>query len=255
MEPSVPVLLRHAGDAMAAMFRHAPGFGARIGRQAWMVFAGEPEMLGNWLAIVEPGPEAEEALRAFVATLRERGHPGLVYFPRSAADRYDALAAELGLDAPGPVPMMVWRASAPGSGGPETVETIVITDAPGWHEAASVIATAFGMTHEAALRLMPAGVLTEPALRCYGARRDGRMISVAVASQIGSLVYINIMATHPAHQGQGAGRAVLERALADGARQGATHAHLISSVEGRRLYDRAGFRMVDDGVTRMVPVD
>ncbi len=253
MDPSVPVLLRHAGDAMAGMFRHAPGFEARTWRHAWMIVSGEPEALGNWLVIVEPGPGVEEALRAFVGTLRERGHPGLVYFPQSAARQYDVLAADLGLDVPGPVPLMVRRATVPGAGGPESGEIVAITDEPGWHEAASVIAAAFGMSHEAALRLMPAVVLTEPALCIYGARRDGRIISVAVASRIGPLVSIMIMATHPAHQGQGAGRAVLERALADGVRQGATHAHLMSSVEGRRLYDRAGFRVVDAGVTRLVP--
>jgi GNAT superfamily N-acetyltransferase len=246
-------MLRHAGDAMAGMFRHAPGFEARIWRHAWMVFSGEPEALGNWLAIVEPEPGVEEALRDFVTTLRERGHPGLVYFPQSAAGRFDALATDLGLDVPGPVPLMVWRASASHASGPESREIVAITDEPGWQEAASVIAAAFGMSREAALRLMPAGVLTEPALRIYGARRDGRMISVAVTSRIGPLVYINIMATHPALQRQGAGRAVLERALADGESQEATHAYLISSVKGRRLYDRAGFQVVDEGVTRMVP--
>ncbi|MER3438646.1 MAG: hypothetical protein C4346_14240, partial [Chloroflexota bacterium] len=188
MDPAVPVLLRHTGDAMAGMFRHAPGFEARIWRHAWMVFSGEPEALGNWLTIVEPGPGGEEALRAFVATLRERGHAGLVYFPRSAAGRYDALAADLGLDVPGPVPLMVWRASAPDAGGLETGEIVAIADEPGWHEAASVIAAAFGMSQEAAMRLMPAGVLTEPALRIYGARRDGRIISVAVASELGPIL-------------------------------------------------------------------
>ena len=53
------------------------------------------------------------------------------------------------------------------------------------------------------------------------------------------------MATSPAHQRRGAGRAALTHALTEHAATGATAACLIASAEGRPLYEQLGFRTVD----------
>ena len=254
MDASVPVLFRHAGDAMVAMLRHSPGFEAQLRRETWMVLSGEPHLLGNWLALVEPGAVAEAAFRSFVAELRARGHAGLVYFPRSVAGRYDALAEELGLDVPGPVPLMVCRASDLTVGPAlEDAELVLVSDEDALQDATRVIAAAFDIPEDVAVRLYGAGILTEPAIRIYGIRRGGQLVSAVITHWAGARVFIDVMVTHPTHQSQGVGRALLGQVMADGARQGATLFHLMSSVEGKRLYERLSFRTVDEGVTRMVP--
>ncbi len=223
MEPVVSALPRHAGDAMMPMFRHTRDVEARIWRDAWMVFAGQEHALGHWLAVIEPGLEGEAALRGFVATLQARKHSGLVYFSAGAAAQHGTLADALSLGEPGSVPLMVWRAGE--------------------------------QTRSAWSSTFPAQRMSdEPALHMYGAEHMGRLVSVAAAYWEDAVGYVGIMATLPDLQGHGAGRAVFAPLLADGAQPGISIVHLISSVEGRRLYERVGFRVADPGVRRTVPV-
>src|SRR5215217_4747862 len=107
MELATATLVRQAGDAMVGLFRHAPGFEARLTRDSWLVASGEPHPLLNWISVFATGRAAEAGLRDHLAPLRARGLPALVFLPPPAAGAFAALGPSLGLVNSEPVPLMV----------------------------------------------------------------------------------------------------------------------------------------------------
>lgn len=77
---------------------------------------------------------------------------------------------------------------------------------------------------------------------CYGHRRDsGRIVSCAGLFAYGGLASIGAVIVHPELQGQGLGRALMQRIL-DGVECVPTM--LVSTVEGAKLYASLGFQTV-----------
>lgn len=89
-----------------------------------------------------------------------------------------------------------------------------------------------------AIRGLPAEILT------YGASHDGSTASVALAYDIGDDTAVWFVATLPAAQRNGLGRAVVQRLLLDARERGQRTASLQASPAGRPLYERLGFEPV-----------
>jgi len=242
---AIATLVRQAGDALIGLYRHAPGFEARLTRGTWLIASGEPHPELNWIAVFDRGPAAETALRDHVAAIRARGLPALVFLTPAAGEAYAALCQAIGLVASEPAAVMVCRLDKPLPPRPmDGIEIAPIRDAATFRAGIEVFATAFGMPVDATAQATPVGILTEPVLALHAARRDGEVLAVAATSRSGNLVYVDFVATASAHRRRGIGYALLSHVLAEHVASGATHATLVSSEAGKHLYERLGFRLL-----------
>jgi GNAT superfamily N-acetyltransferase len=133
------------------------------------------------------------------------------------------------------------------------LEIVPIRDAAMLRAGVDVYADSFGIPPASAERVMGEDVLREPALTPYAATREDAVLAVAATSRSGNVLYLDLMATAPAHRRQGIGSALLGHVLAEHAATGATHAFMLASDEGRALYERLGFRVLFEAAIWVVP--
>ncbi len=251
---STSALVRHAGDAMVGLFRHAPGFEARLTRDTWLVASGEPHPLLNWIAVTEVGTAVASALRDHVASFRARGLPALVFLPPPVAEAMAPRCPSLGLVDPDPVPLMVCRLAHLAEPRPVDGVTIEpVRDAATLRTGLAIFAAAFEIPAELINRATPDGTLDEPSLGFDVATRQGEVLAVVGTTRSGPVVYVDLMATSSAHKRQGIGYVLLRQVLAAHAAAGATEAFLIASDEGKPLYERLGFRTLCEATMWAVP--
>ena len=247
-EAAVPLshLWRVTGEGVAATFRDGPCFEATGSPDHWAVISGEPRGVFNWLAIHTAHPDNEARLRAGVAALRARRVPAEVIIAEALAAGLAPVALDLGLESPHPVPLMLLRPNRPATRpGPPGLVVERVRDEIGLRAATDLLAAAFGESAESCARCCGLSLLAAPALSLYLARAGADALSTCWIWRDGPLAYVAAMATSPAHQRRGAGRAVLTHALTEHAATGATAASLIASAVGRPLYEQLGFQTVD----------
>lgn len=243
---ALPHLWRVTGEGMAAVLRDGPGFEATSSPEHWTVVGGEPGMFFNWLAVHAAHPDNEARLRAGVAVLRERRLSALVWIAEGLAAGLAPVARDLGLESPHPVPLMLLHPNRPPTRpNPPGLVVERVRDEIGLRASTDLVAAAFEQSAESFARCSGASLLAAPALSLYLARDGAEALSTCWIWRDGSLAYVAAMATSPAHQRRGAGRAVLTHALAEHAATGATAASLLASAAGRALYEQLGFRTVD----------
>jgi GNAT superfamily N-acetyltransferase len=239
-------LWRVAGEGTAAIFRDGPGFEATSAPGHWAVISGEPGALFNWLAIHTAHPDNEARLRTGVAAFRARRLPAVVVIAEALASGLAPVAQELELESPHPMPLMLLRPNRPptrlGSSG-LVVERV--RDVIGLRASSDLLGAAFAESPESFARCSGPSRLAEPAMSIYLAWAGAEALSTCWIWRDGPLADVVAMATSPAHQRRGAGRAVLTHALSDHAATGATAASLTASSAGRPLYEQLGFRTVD----------
>jgi GNAT superfamily N-acetyltransferase len=239
-------LWRVTGEGMAAMLRDGPGFEATGSPEHWTVIGGEPGPHFNWLVIHTAHPDNEARLRAGVAAFRARRVPAEVMIAEALAAGLAPVALDLGLASPHPVPLMLLRPNRPATRpGPPGLVVERVRDERGLRAATDLVAAAFEESAESLARCCGPSLLAAPAMSLYLARAGADALSTCWIWRDGPLAYVAVMATAPAHQRRGAGRAVLTNALAEHAVTGATAASLIASAAGRPLYEQLGFRTVD----------
>ncbi len=247
-EAAVPLshLWRVTGEGLAAMLRDGPGFEATSSPEHWLVIGGEPGALFNWLAVHTAHPDNEARLRAGVAAFRARRVSALVMFAEALATGLAPVAEELGLESPHEVPLMLLRPNRPATR-PTPPGLVIerVRDEIGLRFSTDLCAAAFEEPAESFARCSGPSLLAAPACSLYLARAEEDALSTCWIWRDGPLAYVASMATSPAHQRRGAGRAVLTHALTEHAATGATAAFLIASSEGRPLYEQLGFRTVD----------
>jgi hypothetical protein len=78
--------------------------------------------------------------------------------------------------------------------------------------------------------------------RSYLGYRDGRPIATGMGLTLEDFVAVFNISTTPGERGRGVGAAVTARAVLDGMAAGATWAWLQSTPAGHRVYERLGFR-------------
>ena len=240
MELSESFLWRLAGEALATALRAAPGYEAHLTPDAALILSGEPVADLN-LAIIDDGPFADERLRTFHAIVRQHDLPVLMIFTTKVADRLAPIAAELGLQYAGTMPLMVYQPStAPAPASSYEIEHVTIPAA--LHESNVVAARAFSLPLDVWEHACGPALLDSPGLDIFLARREGTPVSTVWTTRAGPIVGIWCMGTPVEHQRQGAGRALLEYAIAYQYARGATTFYLGATAAGKPLYDHVGFR-------------
>jgi GNAT superfamily N-acetyltransferase len=109
--------------------------------------------------------------------------------------------------------------------------------------------------HEWALRF----VLTAPEARCVVVEdAGGEIVGVGSGVGYGPLGVVGNMIVAEEHRRRGVGRAVLDAVMDDLHARGARRLELYATVEGRPLYERAGFGFIEPGsraeVARSAPL-
>ena len=112
--------------------------------------------------------------------------------------------------------------------------------------ACRLAADAFGLPLDSVARVLDPGKLATPDVDIFLTRRSGQPVSTVLTTGAGEVIGIWNRGTPPAFQRQGAGRATLEAAMAYHRGRGARLFYLGATPAGKPLYDRAGFRTVEE---------
>lgn len=112
--------------------------------------------------------------------------------------------------------------------------------------AAGVMAAGFGLPEEPFAQMMAPQLLGCEGLRCYVGEVDGEPVVTALGLRVGEHVGVFHIATVPTARRRRYGAAMTARAIADGREAGAAWAYLQSGAGGRPLFERLGFRSLED---------
>jgi GNAT superfamily N-acetyltransferase len=219
----------------------------RLTPHGWLALTGEPVPDFN-LVYVDIGPVAEEQLREFGERIRARGVPVLVALAPAVAEQLAPVASELGLQHIGGIPLMTYRpAGEPHeqrNAGAYQVERIATPEE--LQVVQRMLSESFGLPQDSIERFYAPAILTVPDTHIFLARRADEPISTVTTTQTGEIVGVWSMATPPGQQRQGAGRAVLGAAMAYHRDRGARLFYLLATAAGMPLYERTGFRTVEE---------
>jgi predicted GNAT family acetyltransferase len=127
---------------------------------------------------------------------------------------------------------------------PSVVEIVPVIDAELLARLVDVEVRSFGSEPAVAERLLGPGQLELPAVRFYAGLLDGRPVAQAYTHTVNGAVGVWGVATLPEFRGRGIGTAITSFAIRDA--PGADIAWLMSTPEGRSMYERMGFREVSD---------
>ena len=249
VEPSIASLWRIAGEGLALTCRGAPGYEARLTPDATLVLSGEPVADFNY-ALIDEGPKAEVRLREFGQVIQAQGLPVIVILTAAVAKQLAPVASELGLQYADQIPLMVYRPQV-------TLAQIRnyhverVESAERLKDATGIMACAFALPRESGDRAFGPAMLEGSCTDVFLAHRDGNDVSAVVTTRAGAIVGIWAMATHPDHQRQGAGRALLDYTIAYHGERGAKLFYLLATEAGKPLYKRIGFETITEGAVWM----
>jgi len=221
-----------------ALIEETPGLG--------IYATGLPHPLFNQL-ITDDGL-TEAALVAGIETMRGRGGRFYPVLRTGQDDHLGAVLEALGLRRdPGPLPGMALHpipddliTTADG------LDIRVIRDAAGLRDHALVAAAGFGMPEDLCLRFIGDELWARPGATVYTGYADGRPVTSGFGVRTGRTIGVFTIATAPEARGRGFGAAMTARVVADGAAAGCDVATLQASAMGRPIYERMGFRLVQE---------
>lgn len=241
-EPSVRLLWRLFGEAMVTYFRRDGAWEARLTPHSALVITGERRPDMN-LMTIDDSADVAKIMRGYITLLAERRLPYAAFISDAAEERVRPILDEFALKRVSSVPLMTWRPAGQVIPSPDcTVE--VVTDEEGLRASSRVLASAFGSARDGQAEQVPTLTLVAQGVTRFLARLDGVPVSAVTMTRSGRIAGIWSMGTARAHQGRGAGRAVLEHAIAYEQAAGAEWFFLGASDEGRPLYEKMGFREV-----------
>jgi predicted GNAT family acetyltransferase len=201
-----------------------------------------PQVNGPW--VVEDTSDAVEDLPGALADVEAAGaHPWLQ--TRSGHDRVAAAARELGLTEQLRLPgMLARRESFVDPGSPAELEIGLMRD--GERDATNhVLASAFEAPKE--LFDVFSGFLAGiDGVSIYVGRVEGNVCATALGLTVDEATGVFNVATPAEHRGRGYGAALTARAVQDGFAAGSRLAYLQSSDAGHGVYERLGFRDVEE---------
>jgi GNAT superfamily N-acetyltransferase len=245
MDPIVTTLFGTAARHLAGAFSGGDRYDLRLFPDAASLIGGMPAAFANWL-MVDDGPQAADRARELVADLESRDLPGILLAAAGAGDDVAAVAESLDLARVGVGPWMVCRPERPTSGEHGYRVERVTTDAQ-LQDAYVLMADAFApydFTIDVWNHVFGTRVFDPSLANVFIAYRDDEPFSSVTTAGSGETIGIWNMATPVVRQRQGAGRAVLEQAMAWYQERGATTFYLMASPEGIRLYEQTGYRTV-----------
>ena len=207
---------------------------------------GLPVALFNQI-VTDDGATAADLARA-VERLRERGTRFYPVLRRGTDDALRPALEALGLPMDDDrLPGMALHPIPPDL--PTTADGLdirVIADASGLRDHARTAGAGFGLPEAMAVAFMGEELWARPGVTVYVGYADGEPVSTGFGVRSGRTIGVFTIATVPAARGRGFGTAMTSRLIADGAAAGCTVAVLQASGMGRPIYERLGFRVVQE---------
>ena len=245
MDPATTHLLRLSGEAVALLFRAAPGYEARLTQQASLILSGEPVADLNY-AVIDEGPQAADRLREYGQVVQARSLPVVIFLSAAISNPLEPIARELGLQQAGKMPLMVYRPSGVHTES-QNHQVERVDSERGLQELSEIEASAFGLPLASIVRVNGPMLLDGPGVDLFLARQAGRPVSTVQSTRAGAIVGIWCMGTPPEHQRKGAGRALLDYVISYHYVRGARLFYLLATESGKPLYERVGFRTATAG--------
>lgn len=242
---SLPDRLAYAwSDAMGRLAGAAPG-GLHTGRgQAVAAVTGAAVASLNpaFSPRSDPGPADLADLDAMADAVAARGLPWSIIVRAGAAEVAAAVAGKYGLTRRHGLPLMaVAAADAVLSVDEKAAGRVRVVGATGHEVYTATLTAAFGVPEGAFGALMGGDVLDAPGFSGYLVPGTATGFGVQGEGVVG-VFNIGVV---PERRGEGLGRAVTVRSMADGFAAGAGIAYLHASAAGRPLYESIGFREVE----------
>jgi GNAT superfamily N-acetyltransferase len=126
------------------------------------------------------------------------------------------------------------------------LELRLARDADVLRDHAVVAAHGFGLPEAVAIAFIGAELWMRDGATVYTGYADGRPVTSGFSFRSGETLGIFTIATEPDARGRGFGTAMTGRLIEDGAGEGCTHVALQASRMGRPIYERLGFRLVQE---------
>lgn len=239
---SEAVLRRLTNDALTTFLGEAAGLEAAARPGLQLVLSNEPVADMNML-VVGAGADQNQ-FRDMVNACLDRKLPFLVLIFPEAGEKFDAITADLGLVYAVDFPIMV-RDDLPlePAGNPE-VEVVRASSAEDADASADVMSSAYSMSKETVLRVLPASFLDTPGADVYLARIKGEAMGAVTLTYHGETCGIWGMGTKVDRQRGGIGLRLLSSAMSRARDSGIRRFFLGATPAGFRLYDGLGFKTV-----------
>jgi ribosomal protein S18 acetylase RimI-like enzyme len=187
------------------------------------------------------------ALARAVTEMRARVRSHDVVLRRGKDDHLAAVLADLGLkldeeSLPGMAldPIPARRPAPPG------FEVRVIEDDAGLEDHMAVAAEGFQMARPMVDAFIGPRLWEAPGCVVYVGYADGAAVTAGFTVRSGRAIGVYTIATVVSARGRGFGEAMTRRIVADGAAAGCDVAVLQASTMGRPIYERIGFRLVQE---------
>lgn len=165
----------------------------------------------------------------------------------------EEIADEYGLTRHYREPLMIHRGMPKTRAAEAAVRSVRVARPEDHAKYAATMAAAFEAPLEIMAMLSAPEILSAPGAVGYVAESDGEIVAVGFGLTTGDAVGLYNIATLQDHRGRGYGRAITERAAADGIAAGAAFVYLQSSDAGLPLYESMGFRMTERWTYLMAP--
>lgn len=237
-------LTRLTGESIAKCYCGASGYEALIRPTETLVLSGQPYADLNY-AVMDDSMDAPQRLEAFVTVAGKRSLPFIVMATPEVSPKLCSVARTLGLDEGGTFPLMIRDDSLPPKRASD-FECHPVRDVKALHVANQLLSRASGIPEAAVHCAYGSILLTTPGFNIFIAYKNSEPICTVQTTQFGGDVGIWGMVTPPELQRQGAGSALLDFIFTYHLQRGATRFFLGSTLAGKRLYQRAGFKKIDE---------
>jgi GNAT superfamily N-acetyltransferase len=207
---------------------------------------GLPVALFNQI-VTDDGATPADLTRA-VERVRERGTRFYPVLRRGTDDALRPTLEAMGLPMDdGTLPGMALHPIPPElPAAAEGLDIRVIADASGLRDHAIAAGVGFGLPEAMAVAFMGEELWARPGATVYVGYADGEPVATGFGVRSGRTIGVFTIATVPAARGRGFGAAMTGRVVADGAAAGCDVATLQASAMGRPIYERMGFRLVQE---------
>lgn len=239
-QDEVAEIHRLSGRALVALFGEAPGAEIRLADGCALGLSGERVADLNMLLLGAPAADAETFLDEAMARAEARGLDLLTMMTPAVAQALAGPAERHGLVRAGEVPLMVLRGSAEMRLG-RTCRIEEARDAGMARISGDLVAAAFELPRDAVGRVLEPLVTPTSTASVYVAFAGDEPMSSVTVTRSGDTAGIWTMATPPAHQGKGMGRALLSRIIERLGHEGVGRFFLFASAAGFPLYTSLGF--------------
>lgn len=245
MDSVLSLYWRLAGRVFAPYMASLPDGLGRIEAEGWISMTGEPIGSLN-MAFVEDGPGAVLYLAGIADLVEATRLPMVILMSPALAARISSVAMSLGFRASSELPLMAAHRATRVAPRMET-DRYRVTRVERDDERMSALrvqSETFRMPLASLERIYPTAFIRAPGFDLFLATRDGESFSTVVTTTISGVTGLWSMATPPARQRQGAGRAAFEAAIAYHESCGIDRFFLGASPAGEPLYAKSGFLTV-----------